>query len=225
MEIYYQTDLNKAFLIIEGEEYQEEDYRIQVLRDNYISGLVDMEVRYIDNAQKYYYDISGKTAVKQLFERTRPGFEEIKNLIESLLCVMRTLKQHMISSESLLLDAETIFYEKGKYWFCFCPAEKLELSERLHKLTEFLVREVDYRDEKGVHLAYVMHKATMEDNYSLEQIMEEFKQEILLEDQGEEEPMVTYQSSALPQEESMVAEKKDWWESVKRLIEKTRMRL
>lgn len=222
MKTYYQTDLNKAYLIIEGEEYQAEDYQIQVLKENFIPGVVDMEVRYIDNVQKYFYDISGKTSVQQLFERQRPGYEEIKRLIDSLLCAMHTLKKYMVSSDGLLLKEETIFCERDKFYFCFCPMQKIPLSERMHELTEFLVREVDYKDEKGVHLAYVMHKATMEDNYSLEQIMQEFLQE----SEVFEEPVeVSYHSSVPPQEETMVAEKKDWWEPVKRLIEKTRMRL
>ena len=226
MKTYYQTDLNKAYLIIEGEDYQEEDYRIQVLKENYLSGMIAPEVRYIDNVQKYYFDITGKTSVKQIYERNKPGFEELKKLMESLLCVIYTLRKHMVGSEGLLLDPELIFQEKGKHYFCFCPLQERMLTECFHELTEFLVREVDYQDEKGVHLAYVMHKATMEENYSLEQIMQEFREEFLQEMEiCEEAEEVSYQSSVPQPEESMVAEKKDWKESVRRLIEKTRMRL
>ena len=66
----------------------------------------------------------------------------------------------------------------------------------------------------------------MEENYSLEQIMQEFREEFLQEMEiCEEAEEVSYQSSVPQPEESMVAEKKDWKESVRRLIEKTRMRL
>lgn len=226
MKIYYQTDLNRAYLIIEGEEYQEEDYRMQVLKDNYLSGLITIEVRYIDNVQKYYFDITGKTSIKQIYERNKPGFEELKNLMESLLCVIYTLRKHMVGCEGLLLDPEMIFQEKGKYYFCLCPLQQRTIPECFHELTEFLVREVDYKDERGVHLAYVMHKATMEDNYSLEQIMQDFREEFLQEMEiCEEAEVVSYQSSVSQPEKSMVAEKKDWRESVRRFIEKTRMRL
>lgn len=225
MKTYYQTDLNKTYFIIEGEDYLAEDYQMQILKENQLPGIVDVEVRCIDNTQKYYYDISGKTCLQQIFERKKPGYEEIKQLMESLLCVMQTLKKYMISSEGLLLGPETIFCERGKFYFCFCTAKKEGLSERFHQLTEFLVREVDYRDEKGVHLAYVMHKATMEDNYSLEQIMQEFRQEIMQEIVQEEPREVSYQSSVPPQDEDIVAERKDWWEAVRRFLEKTRMRL
>jgi len=226
MKSHYQTDLNKTYLIVEGEVYRDEDYQIQVLKENNISGLVNMEDRYIDNTRKYYYDITGKTAIKQLFERGKPGYEEIKTLMESLLCVMHILKQYMLSSDGLILDAEMIFKEKERYYFCFYPDQEGQLSERFHELTEFFVREVDYRDEKGVHLAYVMHKATMENNYSLEQIMKEFCQEFSEETEAFEESIeVSYQSSVPQQEESMVAEKANWRETVRRFIEKTRMRL
>ena len=39
-------------------------------------------------------------------------------------------------------------------------------------MTEFFVREVNYKDEDGVHFAYSMHKMTMEENYSIEEIMQ-----------------------------------------------------
>lgn len=222
MEKYYQTDLNKAYLIISGEEYPAEDYQMQIIRDNPIPGLVEMEVRFVDNVQKYYYDVSGKTSLQQVFERKKPGYEEIKKLLESLLCLIYTLKKYMLSSDCILLDESTIFYDREKPFFCYCPTENVNLSERFHILTEMLVREVDYRDEKGVHLAYVMHKATMEDNYSLEQIMNEF---LHGEEEETEQPPVSYESTVPKQEESIVEEKKNRWDPVKRFIEKTRMRL
>ena len=225
MTTYYQTDLNKTYFIVEGEEYQTEDYQVRILKENCVSGMVDMDVRCIDNMQKYYYDISGKASLQQVFERKKPGYAEIKQLMDSLLCVMRVLKNYMVGSEGILLSPEMIFVEKEKYYFCFCPGLQGDVTKRLHELTEFLVREVDYRDEQGVHLAYVMHKATMEDHYSLEQIMREFRQELSEEEDGEDAAEVSYQSSVLPQEKSMVEEKKDFWETVRRFIEKTRMRL
>lgn len=225
MKTYYQTDLNKTYFIIEEEGEQKEDYQMRVLHENYISGIVAVEVRYIDNVRQYYYDVTGKTSLANLFTREKPGFEEIKQLMEGLLCVMKTLKKYMIGSEGLMFQPEMVFEEKGKYYFCFCmEKQQEEMAVRFHELTEFLVRVVDYKDEKGVHLAYVMHKATMEDNYSLEQIMRDFQNEFIQE-QVQEQEIVTYHSTVVPTEENLVAEKIDWWEPVKRLLEKTRMRL
>ena len=53
----------------------------------------------------------------------------------------------------------------------------MDIKEEFHKLTEFFVREVDYKNKEGVHLAYTLHKATMEEHYSIEKIMEELEHE------------------------------------------------
>ena len=54
-------------------------------------------------------------------------------------------------------------------------------------MTEYFVEKLDYEDEKGITLAYELHKATLEENYDLDAIMQEYRTECE-EAEEEEEP-------------------------------------
>ena len=214
MKTYYKNDLNKVYLIIEGGNHPE-DYRIPMLKQNQIPGVVETDVRYMDGIRQFYYDISGKTSLQQTYEKTNLGYEEIKRLVEELLQTIRNLKKYMLDGKGILLEPEFIFCEKNHHFFCYYPDNDIELSQAFHELTEYMVREVDYRDEKGVHLAYVLHKATMEEHYSIEQIMKEF-----FEEREEMQEEVSYEKceEGAFEKEMLVEEKRSVWDSVRRLI-------
>lgn len=213
MKVYYKNDLNKAYLVLE-EACTIEDYQAIMLRENEIPGVLKTEIRSFDEYRQYLYDISGKQSLRQLYAREKLGYEEIKNLIESLMYTLQTVKKYMLDGKGILLQPEFVFGEKGVFYYCYYPNNQKDLAEAFHELTEFLVKEVDYRDERGVHLAYVMHKATMEEHYSVERIMEEF-----LEERVEvEEVSYDFCEEESPKEPFVVNEKKEAWHAVKKLF-------
>jgi hypothetical protein len=80
---------------------------------------------------------------------------------------------------------------------------------------------VNYTDDEGIHFAYTLHKATMEENYSIEEIMEQFSPK-----EKEAPPIVDYveRIEQFNIEENIVEEKYDMWEPVRKLIDRSRRR-
>ena len=216
MKTYYRNNLKQAYLILESEEEEAQDYQLAMLRENHIPGILDTSLRYVDGATQYCYDISGKTSILALHEKAPLGYEEIRDLSEALVQAVRELQRYMLPAEHLLLSPEYIFMEKGAYFFCFYPPDEEELKDKFHKLTEYFVREVDYKDEEGVRLAYTFHKATMEENYTIEQILEEFEKENL------DIKVLDYteQIEAPGYEQIMIADKVEFWEPIRKLLDK-----
>lgn len=228
MKACYKNDLKRAYLILEGVESEEEDYQIYMLRENEIPGLLKADIRYVDSTSQYYYDITGKSSLKAVHEKIKLSYEEIKSLIFALLRAIKTIRKYMLEGNCILLDPEYIYCEKEKYYFCYYPKCKTELKEEFHKLSEYFVCEADYRDEEGVQLAYNIHKATMEDNYSIERIMNELICEVEEEPEEEETPLINYQESLAERQEKnpniKIEEKREFWEPVKRLLERKKER-
>lgn len=216
MKTYYKNNLKEAYLILEGEEEEAEGYQLAMLRENEIPGVLKVSVRYVDGKCHYYYEISGKTCFKAMHEISNLECEDIRKLVEALLQAIKELQKYMLPENSILLEPEYIFCEKGSYFFCYYPPCKEELKENFHKLTEFFVREVNYKDEEGVRLAYMLHKSSMEENYSLEQILEEFEKE------EKEQEIVDYRErmEKLDFEDDLIAEKMEMWEPVRRFLER-----
>lgn len=218
MNINFKSDLNQTYLIVEGEELVAEDYQLQMLYENEIPGVLKTEGRFINGGLQYYYDISGMTSLAQNYEHEKLGYEEIFKIVESLSQVLRNLKRYMLNGEKLLLEPEYIFRKNNEIFFCYYPQNQQEMKSSFHKLTEYFVRQVDYRDERGVHLAYLLHKATMEEYYSVDQIMKEFVSEEEEAQKEKESQIVTYESSVAPDESySMVNEKKNSWLSIEKI--------
>lgn len=227
MKTYYKNDLKRAYMILEGEEGDKGDYQIIMLKENEIPGILNMDERYVDNQCQYYYDISGKTSIKVLHEKLNLTLDNMKQLVHDLLQAIQTLKKYMLDGNHILLDPEFIFCEDNTYYFCYYPSCRQDIREDFHRLTEFFVREVNYQDEKGVHFAYTLHKATMEENYSIEEIMKNFIPDVVEEEsESFEMPVVNYteQMENLAMEESVVEEKDSMWESVRKFLERSKKR-
>lgn len=214
-------------MILEADAEEKEDYRIIMLKENDIPGVLKTDVRYVDNKSQYYYDVSSKTSFKMLHEKIHLTLGDMRGLVTDLLDVIHTLKKYMLDEKSILLEPEYIFCEDGKYYFCYYPPCEQNIGEDFHKLTEFFVREVNYKDEEGVRFAYTLHKATMEDNYSIEEIMSRL---IPAQEEEEETPCepefldYTQRMEQLAQQESIVEERDSMWESVRKFLEKSKKR-
>lgn len=227
MKTYYKNDLKRAYMILEGKEGDREDYQIVMLEENEIPGILNMDVRYVDNQSQYYYDISGKTSFKTLHEKVNLTLEDMQLLVNNLLQAIQTLKKYMLDNKCLLLDPEYIYFSEDTYYFCYYPFGGQDIKAAFHRLTEFFVREVNYKDEEGVHFAYTLHKATMEENYSIEEIMKNLTPEPEDEEQEVETvPVVDYTEKIemISVNESMVEEKDSMWESVRKFLERSKKR-
>ena len=179
MKSYMKNDLKNTYLILEAEELKPDDYQIMMLRENEIPGIIKTSVRYVDDHKFYYYDVSGKSSLQSMYDKVSFGAEEMKRLVEELMVVSKNVQKYMLDENCLLLEPELIFGDKGHFYFCYCPSCMQNVKEAFHNLTEFFIQKVNYKDEEGVHFAYTLHKATMEENYSISEILNRFREEPL----------------------------------------------
>lgn len=214
MNTYYKSDLKKSYLILEGKETQQEDYEVTMLRENRIPSILETDIRIVDNCMYYHYNISGCTSLQALHEKAKLSYEEIKQVVDGIVKAIQSLQSYMLDANALLLDPEYIFCRNGEVLFCYYPENRQSITTTFHELTEYFVREADYKDEEGVHLAYTLHKETMERYYSIEAILQQFTKE-------EPEQIVSYQERIEQKiEENMIEDRIDMWEPIRRLLER-----
>mgnify|MGYP002575402669 FL=1 len=131
----------------------------------------------IDGESRYTYEITGLVSMAVLFENKQVQKGDIEQFIYCLLESISQLQKYMLHPGCLLLEPEYVFCRKQKYFFCYLPGGKQELCESFHRMTEYFVEKLDYEDEQGITLAYELHKATLEENYDLDAIMQEYRTE------------------------------------------------
>ncbi len=160
-------------ITIEEKIFYKEDYQIRMLRANHLNGILKMGGRGMNENSYYDYDVSGKISMKAMFARSKISAEDIKMFLRDLKNVVREVETFLLNIHCILLKPEYIFYEDGKYFFCYYPLARQDLWEELHELTEYFVKQADYQDQEGVRMVFLLHKKTMDENYSLEKLAAE----------------------------------------------------
>lgn len=172
-------------ITIEEKTLYREDYQMCMLKANHLDGVLKVGGRGMNGNSYYDYDVSGKISMKAMFERSKINSEDIKIFLSNLKIVIKEVEKYLLDIHCILLKPEYIFYEEEKFYFCYYPLAQQDLWEEFHKLTEYLVKQADYQDQDCVSMVFLLHKKTMEENYSLEKLIAECLQD-KPKDSGEE---------------------------------------
>lgn len=172
METLYKRELNHTYLILELPSLYEEDYQMKMLQVNRIEGLLSVAGKGVDGKSQYFYEISGRTSLKSMYEKAEIQKSELEKFLVQFLQVLREVQRYLLNVNRLLLDPEYIFFGEERYYFCYLPVQETELCREFHCLTEYFVSKISHSEQEGILLACELHKATMEENYSLGKIVE-----------------------------------------------------
>jgi len=167
-----------------------EDYQMRMLTENKIRGILPVSGRGMNGNSFYDYDVSGKISMKAMFERSKMSSNDIKKFLEQLKEVIMEVGNFLLSKDGILLDPEYIFYGNDRFYFCYYPLANTDFWEEFHVLTEYFVKQADYEEQECVNITFLLHKETMEENYSLDKLIE-----TCLKEKEPEIPKVTYDTS------------------------------
>ena len=218
--------MERKITIEEPIRYQE-DYQIQMLKVNHLNGILKMGGRGVNGCSCYDYDVSGKISMKAMFERSKITAEDIKKFLADLNAVLKEVETYLLNIHCILLDPEYLFYEEGSFFFCYYPLARQDLWEALHTLTEYFVKQADYQDAECVRLVFLLHKGTMEENYSLEKLTAECMHSPETAEKSAEErekAMIEYDTAEhdwITEQElgsSIMRETENLWTPVKRFL-------
>ncbi|GFI36441.1 hypothetical protein IMSAGC015_00602 [Lachnospiraceae bacterium] len=160
-------------ITIEEAAVYREDYQMRMLGANEIEGLLPVRGRGMDGNSCYDYDVSGKLAIRALYEKSEIGSEDLKVFLAALRDVIENIKNYLLNIHCVLLSPDYIFYEDSRFYFCYYPLKSTQLWEDVHELTEYFVKRADYTDQECVRMVFLLHKETMSENYSLDKIIDE----------------------------------------------------
>ena len=240
----YKRELHRTVLALEAPGNYREGYQMKMMAYNQIPGLLEIKGRGVDDTSVYEYDISGKKTLQSRFTSEKMGKKEIRDFLTQFNNTLSQIQKYFLDENCLLLDPEYIFLEKEEYYFCYYPPGNRDIKSAFHRLTEFFVKQTDYEDEASIHMAFVLHKETMEENYSLGKIIEglEAQEDREREMEAQDRTIKKYAADGMeeePEQERYGSEEHDWitrqemgsrilketdnlWTPVKRFLQKHR---
>lgn len=208
-------------ITIEESVLYKEDYQMRMLTENKIGGILPVKGRGVNGNSFYDYDVSGKISVKAMHERSKINSDDIKKFLLQLRDTLARIENYLLNKDCIVLKPEYIFYENEKYYFCYYPLAKTNFWKEFHVLTEYFVKQADYEDKECVRMTFLLHKETMEENYSLDKLIEN-----CLREEEVSVPKITYDTvehdwiAGQEKSSSILRETDNMWAPVKRFLMK-----
>ena len=163
------------------------DYRIEMLKNNSIPGLMACKVSMEEGKTLLHYDITGRQTLATLFSKKMLGEEQVRDVIKGICRVFDSLVMYMLDVGGVLFDADYIYMnlDDGSMEFAYVPDFSEDGYGAVHALAEFLIGRVDHRDKKATRIAYDLFEITNKDDYTLAEIRNILKRDESLANAGE----------------------------------------
>lgn len=174
MVVKYCKDLSHNYLILRNTAVEEKsEYQNKMITGNKMKRLLPCMIRNIDNEVHFYYEISSRQSIKNLYERGGMKYEQIFQLFEYLLEASKEVREYLLEDNRLLLAPEYIYVnpEGEEFFFVYYPGNG---DTPIMPLAEFLLEKADRESEKTVQIIYKIYEQMQDENFVLPEIMKLF---------------------------------------------------
>ena len=149
------------------------NFRVQMIQENNIDGLLNTDVRFINDIPHFYYDISGLQSLKVILESTLLSYELLSKIFIGLYNALISTEKYMLLYEHILPYMEYIFMSSdfSKVYFCYYPLQQQDFCVSTQHIFDELLKAVNHNDEKAVYLAYTIHKESLNEDFNLQRLL------------------------------------------------------
>ena len=117
------NELGKTYLIAGIDFEIKDDYRLKMITENVIDGLIPINIRQIDGEKRAYYDVTDKKSLSRFLAHNDPDYNEIRLLIGSILKVSKVGCEYLLEESCISFEPDTIYKNNltGDYEFLYLP--------------------------------------------------------------------------------------------------------
>ena len=187
----FEQENNINYMVIDAQEEQEKTYDIKMLEKNKIEGLLSMQLRQINNQKMYYYNISSKQQLTQLFRYTSICWEDLKMICDSIAQLVKSVNEYMLDLNNVIVKPEYIYVDISRHSlnFTYCPGNAAkshrdtgendfsqtlsdnEFESGLKVLFEYVLERFDHETEKGKLMqVYGLYQNIVQRDYNAENL-------------------------------------------------------
>ena len=120
MNISYQREMKRNYLIVETEKRDEIPFEQNMLEQNQIDGVLHFQVRKKDTDIRFFYEITSKQPLFRLLEGQSVQAGQIRTLVRGIAYALEHMEQYLLSENCVLLTPEYLYVEPEslKVWLC-----------------------------------------------------------------------------------------------------------
>lgn len=166
----YANDYKHNYLVIQDDRVLRNDYRLKMMTENKVPGLLSCQDRMINGEGLLYYDITSLQPLKELFAEKRMTMDDIKLILNYLRELCERMQRFLLYGDGLLLEPEFIYMdiESRSYSFLYYPFGE---EGTLLKLLDFMTEHVDSEDMDAVEASYQMADLFGRSHYTMDETL------------------------------------------------------
>lgn len=168
--------MNHTYMVLSKDKYfddvEEADYRLPMLLQNKITGLVSVSQQSLNGENKLYYEISGLENLEEAFLHKEMDYKSVKELFAGCVNIYSNIEEYMLDGEQIILLPEYIFVDSTtrKPQFIFYPEYGKDARKAFVELIEYVLEKLDHNDESTVMLGYNIYRITRNSNFTMQEI-------------------------------------------------------
>lgn len=165
-------DMDKCYLVIEAEQGVKTGYQQKMVLHNDLQGLLRVEYRQVDENFKYYYDITNKVSLFELWKNNDVTEQKIELLFTSIIKIVQDVRSYLLCQDNFILSPHYIYLDSSDnaVFLCYYEAYQVDIRLQLVKLVEYLMEIMDYKEERAVTLTYRLYKELREESCNFQVI-------------------------------------------------------
>ncbi|MBD5507601.1 MAG: FHA domain-containing protein [Lachnospiraceae bacterium] len=202
LEPRYFRDYKHSYIILRCELLQpDKSYQCKLLTSDKIEEILRCSLRHVNGESYFYYEISSKTTLENLYHDRQMSFEQVQDLLQQLYGIYCKLGDYFMEETKLVLLPQFIYYDltRKKYIGLYYPDH--EEDKPCEALMDYLLEHADNQDERLTDCVYQMYERMEDDSFSLEDalwILGEAEQE----KGGKEKPVAPFPAETVSEPES-----------------------
>ena len=174
----FDRSMNHNYMILSKRDFfgkaesESSDYRVRMLLENHIQGLLPVTHRVVDGESRYYYEINSLQSLDRLLDKKEIGYRELKALLMGCINLFDRLEEYLLDGSRIIMRAEYIYMNVERmepYFVCYPDYNGDARASFMTFIDELLVR-IDHADEQAVLLGYQVYRYTRNPNYVLSEI-------------------------------------------------------
>ena len=169
LEPRYFRDYKHSYIILRcGMAQPDKSYQCKLLISDKIGEILRCSLRHVNGESYFYYEISSKTTLENLYHDRQMSFEQVRDLLEQLYGIYCKLGDYFMEEMKLVLMPQFIYYDltRKKYIGLYYPDH--EEDKPGEALMDYLLEHADNQDERLIDCVYRIYERMEEGSFSLE---------------------------------------------------------
>lgn len=202
-KLQYRKSMDHNYLVAELPDENYRDYRLEMILENNVPGLLKASRRMNEGKEQIYYEISSMQPLSRIFDHKDIKRSDAAVMFRGIIDVFKSIREYMLSEGALVLDPEYLFVDPENLKPCllFIPWDCMSMQERLLALTEYLMEHIDQNDAAAAMWTYRLYKAAKNENCVLGDIEKLLTEQPVPAESGEmrsEEMLINRETTVLP---------------------------